>query len=223
LNRNPASIFVMIECPSCGSSRVRSDYRPAPWFLRPLLIRALLCDYCNRQFRSFSWRRPSTRQGRDGGRPADLFLRRKERAGLDEEGQDCLPDHQDQKLLLTILRASEETTEPILPGKNLRHEIAIREVERQEQPSGGAVSEFPPPREMTASLKEVAVDRPVSFSCPSCGSGRVRRRPRTKVERLIFSLTHHRAYQCRECQSSFYRRGSARGDSSPPSEFEEVD
>ena len=41
-------------CPSCGSSRVRSGYRPAPFSLRLIGFRELLCDNCNYLYRAFS-------------------------------------------------------------------------------------------------------------------------------------------------------------------------
>lgn len=44
--------------------------------------------------------------------------------------------------------------------------------------------------------------------CPDCGSSRIKRRPRKTLERLLLSITDHRAYVCRECQNSFYDRPS---------------
>ncbi|MEY4167886.1 MAG: hypothetical protein RIR52_1710 [Acidobacteriota bacterium] len=48
--------------------------------------------------------------------------------------------------------------------------------------------------------------------CPDCGSSRIRRRPRKRLERLLLSITDHRAYVCQECQSSFYARSSDQAD-----------
>jgi transposase-like protein len=58
----------MVVCPSCGSSRIRNDYKPAPLVLRVIGVRALLCDYCNRQFRAFSPAPPPTRALRNNTR-----------------------------------------------------------------------------------------------------------------------------------------------------------
>jgi hypothetical protein len=62
----------MALCPSCGSSRVRSGYRPAPLPLRVIGIRALLCDNCNLQFRAFS-PLPPKHTPRKSRRRADTF------------------------------------------------------------------------------------------------------------------------------------------------------
>lgn len=63
----------MVVCPSCGSSRIRSDYKPAPLFLRLIGVRGLLCDGCNFPFRAFSPLPPRSRRPRHTQRKADLF------------------------------------------------------------------------------------------------------------------------------------------------------
>lgn len=63
----------MVVCPSCGSSRIRNDYKPAPIFLRVAGIRALLCDHCNHQFRAFSPRSPKHQVPSSAKRKADVF------------------------------------------------------------------------------------------------------------------------------------------------------
>lgn len=63
----------MVVCPSCGSSRIRNDYKPAPIFLRVAGIRALLCDHCNHQFRAFSPRSPKHHIPSHATRKADVF------------------------------------------------------------------------------------------------------------------------------------------------------
>src|SRR5215475_6634022 len=45
----------MTQCPACGSSRIRNDYKPSSLALRIFFIRALLCDHCNLQFKAFSF------------------------------------------------------------------------------------------------------------------------------------------------------------------------
>jgi transposase-like protein len=62
----------MALCPSCGSSRVRNGYRPAPLLLRVVGIRSLLCDNCNFQFRAFS-PLPPRHAPRKSQRKADTF------------------------------------------------------------------------------------------------------------------------------------------------------
>ena len=64
----------MAHCPSCGSARLRNGYRTAPFPLRVVGIRTLLCDNCNYEFRAFSPIPPkSSRQRRHHKRKADVF------------------------------------------------------------------------------------------------------------------------------------------------------
>src|SRR5690349_9053716 len=63
----------MVVCPSCGSSRIRNDYKPAPIWLRLMGVRGLLCDNCNFPFRAFSPLPPKTRRPRHSPRKADVF------------------------------------------------------------------------------------------------------------------------------------------------------
>jgi hypothetical protein len=202
--------FLMTVCPSCGSSRIRSDYRPAPLYLRVVCIRALLCDYCNRQFRAFSWRAPRSRSLKTGQRKADVFLgstSRREDKPVEEDSSVQL----DRSLLLTILQSDEPKEVTSSSQKSLREEIAERH-----SPAAGPSEETGDPQDeahSTSQKTEVHTieARPSSPACPTCGSGRVRRRPRSTLERIALSLTRHRAYQCRDCQTSFYHRGSSLG------------
>lgn len=168
----------MVVCPACGSSRIRHDYRPAPFYLRIFLIRGLLCDHCNRQFRAFSLRMPSSRPPSHLKKRADTFLTPSGSGNPAGEGTNG-------------------------GGRPLREQIGRRqvaEVPPVETPSStlGRDLQVPP-----AALPASAVN------CPECGSERVKRRPRKAIERLIFTFTNHRAYVCRECQSSFYHRPEA--------------
>lgn len=199
----------MTVCPSCGSSRIRSDYRPAPLYLRLVGIRALLCDYCNRQFRAFSWSAPKSRGQKTGQRKADIFL------GSTSQREDGLTEEEsstqlDRSLLLTILRSDEPAEISPSSLKSLREEIAERQSQTE---SRSEENEDPDDAMQSASEKPevLAVEAsPSLLACPTCGSGRVRRRPRSSLERIALSLTRHRAYQCRACQTSFYHRGSGR-------------
>lgn len=70
----------MLVCPTCGSSRIRTDYKPTSIWLRIVGIRNLLCDFCNKQFRAFSIRSPKPKNTRttrkanvfNPGKPVDL-------------------------------------------------------------------------------------------------------------------------------------------------------
>ena len=63
----------MAICPACKGMRIRDDYKPAPLPLRLFGVRALLCDYCNHQFRAFSPLSPKSRKPRSFERKADIF------------------------------------------------------------------------------------------------------------------------------------------------------
>jgi transposase-like protein len=200
--------LLMTVCPSCGSSRIRSDYRPAPWYLRVVGVRALLCDYCNRQFRAFSWRAPKGRSLKTGQRKANVFLgsaSRREETVADE----VISTELDRSLLLAILQSDDPAEPSIASKKSLREQIAERQLQAQRQseetedPDGATQSR-------TRQTEVLTVEtRPSGPDCPTCGSGRVRRRPRSTIERVALSMTRHRAYQCRDCQTSFYHRGSS--------------
>ena len=62
----------MRHCPSCSSTRVRSGYRPAPFTLRIIGFRELLCDNCNYLYRAFS-PLPPKHPKRSQSRPANGF------------------------------------------------------------------------------------------------------------------------------------------------------
>jgi hypothetical protein len=201
----------MIVCTSCGSSRIRSDYRPAPWYLRAIGIRALLCDYCNRQFRAFSWRAPKGRGPKAGQRKADVFLGSTPRKE-ETHGAEAISAEPDRSLLLTILRSNELSEVPDAPRKGLREEIAQRQSGTEGVPAKTDVPDAIPPDPLpfpSSTIDDQSEEaRSSPPGCPACGSGRVRRRPRTTVERVALSLTRHRAYHCRDCQTSFYHRGN---------------
>ena len=63
----------MALCPSCGSARLRNGYRTAPFPLRLVGIRTLLCDHCNYEFRAFSPLPPKSSRHRQHKRKADVF------------------------------------------------------------------------------------------------------------------------------------------------------
>ena len=168
----------MVVCPACGSSRIRHDYRPAPFYLRIFLIRGLLCDHCNRQFRAFSLRMPSSRPPSHLKKRAETFL------------------------------TPSGSVKPTGEGA-----VGV-EVPLREQIGRRQVSAVPPVETPASTLRQDSEVSPAALpasgvSCPECGSERVKRRPRKAIERLIFTFTNHKAYVCRECQSSFYHRPEA--------------
>lgn len=183
----------MIVCPACGSSRVRHDYRPAPWFLRIFLIRALLCDHCNRQFRAFAWRVPEMRMPRHVKRKADTFIPSAPAVGP-AMGKD---------LLKVRTRASASKVSPHPESAAVSNTAGaatitgLREqITRRYEEAGETIE--------PVKTEEPHFPSRSGLTCPECGSGNVKRRPRSSIERALLSFTEHKAYACRDCQASFY-------------------
>jgi predicted RNA-binding Zn-ribbon protein involved in translation (DUF1610 family) len=179
----------MIVCPSCGSTRIRNDYRPAPLMLRVIFIRALLCDYCNLQFRAFSLAPP--RSGRKPHSIANTIIK--------EVQIERPPLKIQRKSDLSGLGPAEddgsipESAAAIIPiQSDLRTEIA----RVQEARNAKEAQEANLPKE----------HQKASAACPECGSSWVRRRQRSGLERAIFAFTNHKAFICRSCDASFYAR-----------------
>ncbi|MCI0338247.1 MAG: hypothetical protein L0226_11760 [Acidobacteria bacterium] len=185
----------MIICPSCGSSRIRNDYKPAPFALRVVCIRALLCDHCNRQFRAFSLVSPRSRTALQTKREIDVLY------PAQVVAQPALEPSQEQPLRISLNRfATPAEPQDTVSGElvtpvqtNLRTEIT----KLNEQ----AVKEMQGRDELK---KEPTLQSPVN--CPECGSNSVRRRHRSGLERAVFSFSHHKAFICRSCSATFYAR-----------------
>lgn len=177
----------MVVCPSCGSSRIRRDYRPAPLYMRVLGVRSLLCDYCNRQFRAFSPTPPPSRAPRETGRrrlaPANIESKRV--PVVSEKPNNPAPrDNHD------FIQTGGGMIIPL--QTDLRTEIAKVQEARSDREAQEA---------------NIAKDyQKTVATCPECGSNWVRRRQRSGLERAIFIFTNHRAFICRSCDASFYAR-----------------
>lgn len=195
----------MIVCPSCKSSKIRHDYKPAPLALRIIGIRALLCDHCNRQFRAFSPRSPKTRTPRHAQPKADVF-------------------NQAPEIDLMQLKQNQQTNNPSVTQPESAPRIHLKDltpvVESQSPVTGEIVApirrdlrteitklyqqgakETPAQR---GALAEAETEPSFSVVCPECGSSSVQRRQRNSLERAVFSITDHKAYTCRDCSASFY-------------------
>lgn len=190
----------MVVCPACGSSRIRHDYRPAPFYLRLFLVRALLCDSCNRQFRAFSLRMPGSNKERSNKerkkKKADTFLTapggKKGVVGEAPFGSSRISARESSASLQPVYPLPE-------PGSDLRAQIK----QRQEVPIAPVAQPSEPAFPVSGGASG-------DVTCPDCGSVRIRRRPRKFLERIFLSLTDHRAYVCRQCGASFYRRPESR-------------
>lgn len=192
----------MIVCPSCKSSKIRNDYKPAPMVLRVIGIRALLCDHCNRQFRAFSPRSPKTRTPRHVQRKADVF-------------------NQSAEIDLTQLKQNQQTNNPSTAQTPRIHLKDLTPVVESQSPVAGEIvapirrdlrteitklyqqgAKEPPVQR--GALVETEAEPSLSVACPECGSNSVKRRQRNSLERAVFSITDHKAFTCRDCNASFY-------------------
>ncbi len=203
----------MVLCPACSSSRIRSDYKPAPLALRLFGIRALLCDHCNHQFKAFSLRAPKSRARRHSHRQADVsnpvpvvnvdYLN----GEVVEAGQLTPAPQSDQPRRFTIdleaLRIQSAVQEEVNGAIVVDQISPVRRDLRTEITKLYAQGAKDPARQNGSAPNPSSSDLP---ACASCGSLNVRRRHRKLVERVAFSVTDHKAFICRSCGESFYAR-----------------
>ncbi|MGH9803339.1 MAG: hypothetical protein ACRD82_23495 [Blastocatellia bacterium] len=207
----------MVICPSCGSSRIRNDYKPAPLILRVTGIRALLCDSCNFQFRAFSPISPKSRRPRHTTRKADVF-NSAETVDPDKLNFNPPPttERREPKLKLPI------STKPGHSLQTMPMGVAVATV--QPQPRIAVEQVAPVRRDLRTEITKLyaqeakvesgtktrGADRAelgfTVLSCPECGSQNIKRRKRNFFERVFLSLTDHKPYVCRKCDNSFYSK-----------------
>ena len=216
----------MVTCPSCGSSRIRNDYKPAPIVLRVIGIRALLCDNCNFQFRAFSPLPPKNRRPRNSARKAESFFVTESaspgKVDLEKLDFPAPPtEKREPKLALPISAKPSPSLQPMQMG------VAV--AAGQSQPaivSGVAVDQIAPARQDLRTeitklyttqgaspdraakanrLAQEAVDS-TALTCPECGSHNIKRRKRNLVEKTFLSFTDHKPYICRKCDAAFYAK-----------------
>lgn len=217
----------MVTCPSCGSSRIRNDYKPAPIVLRVIGIRALLCDNCNFQFRAFSPLPPKSRRPRNPTRKAELFpaaesvpVGKVDLEKLDFSAPST--EKREPKLALPLSAKPSSSIQPMQMG------VAV--AAGQNQPgivSGVVMDQIAPARqdlrtEITrlytqgANTERAANANQVFqqvgqedgnssvLACPECESHNVKRRKRNLFEKTFLSFTDHKPYVCRKCEAAFY-------------------
>jgi hypothetical protein len=211
----------MVACPFCKSPHIRDDYRPAPFFMRIIGIRALLCDNCNVQFKTFMPLSPErakrrrirmgdTKNGKESSRPTKPDRKTKNEesdvihdatpVGLEELRQntaEAQTRHSDDLKRVTL------SLRPAQPGETVAgHIVSPTRHEFQTQV-------FKLNDKKTQDLIENGVSNgsgSLAVKCSDCGSRNVERRRRTPIERAALTLTDHKAFSCRDCQSSFYAR-----------------
>ena len=212
----------MVTCPSCGSSRIRNDYKPAPIVLRVIGIRALLCDNCNFQFRAFSPLPPKSRRPRNTSRKAEPFPA-SEAVSFGKVDLDKLDFHsppeekRESKLALPISTKPSPSIQPLQMG------VAV--AAGQTQP-GMVIDQIAPVRQQLrteitklyaheANERAAKANRMVqeavqssALACPECGSHNIKRRKRNLFEKAFLSFTEHKPYICRKCEAAFYIKSS---------------
>jgi hypothetical protein len=195
----------MVVCPSCNSSRIRNDYKPAPLWLRLIGIRALLCDHCNRQFKAFCPISPkrtlkSGKSRRD--QRSNEISKLAPRVDLGQLRQNVADAQLRQADSIDRMRLSLEPNESgeVVTGQELpvHYDLKTQVLKLHLQGAQGT--------------KDAASDRAgqanpnSALQCSECASHNVKRRHRTAIERAALALTDHKAFSCRDCGASFYAK-----------------
>jgi transposase-like protein len=203
----------MIVCPSCKSSKIRNDYKPAPFVFRMIGVRSLLCDHCNHQFRAFCPRSPKSRVPRQSQRKADVFNQAPEidltQLNRNQQSKNNSPATPEPAMRihlkdLTPVAGSQSpvTGEIIAP---IRRDLRTEITKLHQQGAKDA------PAQLEAN-SETEKDLSFAMVCPECGSQSVKRRQRNSIERAVFSITDHKAFTCRDCSASFYGKLDENGN-----------
>lgn len=195
----------MIVCPSCKSSKIRNDYKPAPFVFRLIGFRALLCDHCNHQFRAFCPNSPKSRVPRHTQRKADVFNQAPEidltqlNRNRQFEQSSADPSETARRIHLKDLTEAAEPQSPVTGEivAPIRRDLRTEITKLYQQ---GAKE---PPAQL-GTIRENENEPSLSLVCPECGSNSVKRRQRNSIERAVFSITDHKAFNCRDCGVSFY-------------------
>ena len=183
-------------CPSCKSSRIRNDYKPAPIYLRIIGIRSLLCDYCNFQFRAFCPLPP--KRGKTKQRKAVLPNNGQE--SVKKIDLKRLNQKSAQKTDRNSTNGSITTRPPSVVGE-LVDEFSKKfstEIMRLIEENFGKSN-----RQLTEKEQEEQQKLPI---CPECWSKRVKQIHRNSLEKAFLSFTDHKAFYCRSCGYSFYAK-----------------
>jgi hypothetical protein len=186
--------------------------------LRVFFIRALLCDYCNRQFKAFSLREPKSRGQRHSARkptdanqaavtpPVDLS-RLKDGVKKSESLVQTEPPRRLTINLAALMLQSK--TQQEVPGAIV--DQRSRETDLRTQVTRLYAQGAKEQRAASTANRESSVARDLP-ACTHCGSPDVKRRRRTMLERLAFSVTDHKAFGCRSCGETFYSKSDEDGD-----------
>lgn len=226
----------MVVCPSCGSSRIRNGYKPAPFWLRVIGVRGLLCDSCNFPFRAFSPLPPKSRRPHYAQRKADIFnpapvvdlTQIRQNSPAEKPGSQVLTP-QIEKPELRVVVAPSEKLEPKAMGSPVEKFEFVAASSSTRTPARVVTDHIAPVRndlrtEITrmhaqGARKIVRVPAPPpaqpatiskSQNCPECNSRNIKRRHRNFLERTLLTYSEHKAYTCRDCGASFYAKSEER-------------
>jgi hypothetical protein len=182
-------------------------------------IRALLCDHCNHQFKAFSLRGPKSQAPRRSKHKADVFnpapavdLSRLNGDAVKVNGAETNGRPNEPRRVtidLAALRLQSQTQEEVAGAIVVDQISPVRRDLRTEITRLYAQGAKDPARQLGAkSSQSSSASAP---ACTQCGSSDVKRRHRTLVERVAFSVTDHKAFTCRSCGESFYAKGDGEG------------
>ena len=209
----------MVTCPSCGSTKIRNDYKPAPTVLRIVGIRALLCDNCNCQFRAFSPLPPKSRRPRgSSARKADVF-NAKEAVDLSNLNFNPPPtERHDAQLALPISAKPASSIQPMqmevaVAGAQHQSQVVMNQIAPVQQNLRTEITKLYEQDlkvDVGARTNETIPDMAhlSLMTCPECGSHNIKRRKRNAFEKVFLSFTDHKPYVCRKCDSAFYSKSS---------------
>ena len=186
----------MAKCTACQSQRVYRGYRRAPLILQMFRIHEFLCEDCNLQFRAFSLLGPRTRK-------------RKKHKKEETEPQAFSVEYKAPKPVaetvirttvgqpITIQSAATTATSPMTAKPEIPK--ASSTIKAKWEMPADALKEHEEKQKSKRSVRSHQV-------CPQCGSSDTERRRRKLWEKVAFSFTVIRAYNCRICGSDFYAR-----------------
>ncbi|MEP7341384.1 MAG: hypothetical protein ABI977_26880 [Acidobacteriota bacterium] len=226
----------MVICPSCGSSRIRNGYKPAPLWLRLIGVRGLLCDGCNFPFRAFSPLPPKSRRPHHVQRKADVFnpapmvdlTQIRPKPPVEKPGSQAIHPQVEKPELKVAAPSTEKFELKAVPSPVEKFNFAA-----SSSPTTSAArivtDHIAPARndlrtEVTrihgrgarkivgvpAPLPAQSEPNPKSQNCPECNSRNIKRRHRNFLERTLLAPSEHKAYTCRNCGASFYAKSEER-------------
>lgn len=182
----------MVRCPGCKSGKVYEGYRKPSLLARSFRFHEYLCEHCNLQFQAFSLFSPRKKKRRTQKSQEELF-----EAFIKKTDEPIVQPS------ASISRPASKTVNQVRAGVTTTVSVTTNnQSSDQEQPKPGTVKMH------LSDLQQQTSQRPhrSRHVCPQCGSIDTERRRRRLWERIVFSFSDVRAYNCRICGTSFYAR-----------------